>query len=155
MRDPVELLHNRAGFLLRRANQIAVASFMDALGDLKLTTTQYGALLIIETKQPIDQVGLARLLRLDRSTTGLAVSNLEKSGLITREPDDADRRRRMLQLTAKGSEVLQVAHERGAVSRLEAMAVFTPEEHQQLIGLLQKFVGAWEGKMGHDWDVDA
>jgi DNA-binding MarR family transcriptional regulator len=152
--DPTELLYSRPGFLFRRANQIAVASFMEEMGDLKLTTTQYAALLIVQMKQPIDQVGLARSLRLDRSTTGLAVANLEKRGVITREPDATDRRRRILKLNARGDALLAEAHERGETARVKAMAVFSGEEERQLIQSLQKFVQAWDDKLAVDWPLE-
>jgi len=152
--DPTELLYSRPGFLLRRANQIAVASFMEEMGDLKITTTQYAALLIVQMKQSIDQVGLARFLRLDRSTTGLAVANLEKNGLITRRPDAGDRRRRILKLSAKGGKLLEAAHRRGEIAREKAMGVFSRKEEQQLVELLQKFVQAWDDKLAVDWPLD-
>jgi DNA-binding MarR family transcriptional regulator len=152
--DPTELLYSRPGFLFRRANQIAVASFMEEMGDLKLTTTQYAALLIVQMQQPIDQVGLAKFLRLDRSTTGLAVANLEKRNLITRGPDATDRRRRILKLSAKGGELLEAAHERGEIARVKAMGVFSGEEERQLIESLQKFVQAWDDKLAVDWPLE-
>lgn len=140
----IDQLHWRPGFLIRRANQIMVSSFMQAMEDLGITTTQYGALMIIDACGSIDQVGLARHLRLDRSTTGLAVMNLEREGLITRQGDPHDKRRRIVALTPRGRTLLKKAHVRGETSRAEAMAVFSGTEEEHFLDLLRKFVLAWD-----------
>ena len=144
--EAVDQLHRRPGFLIRRANQIMVASFLDAMSELRITTTQYGALLIISASGRIDQVGLARHLRLDRSTTGLAVMNLEREGLITRAGDPEDKRRRILKLTPLGRNVLAKAHDRGETARANSMSVFSPQEYEQFLMLLRKFVFSWDAQ---------
>lgn len=142
--EAIDQLHQRPGFLVRRANQIMASCFADAMADLKITTTQYGALVIIEANGSIDQVSLARHLRLDRSTTGLAIMNLEREGLITRDQHPHDKRRRVVKLTRRGRAVLQKAHTRGETSRAQAMAIFTDREQQQFLKLIRKFVSAWD-----------
>jgi len=54
---------------------------------------------------------LARLLHLDPSTITGLVSRLEKEGLIGRQIDRVDRRRRRLIITAKGTELLSAPEE--------------------------------------------
>src|SRR5262249_24959426 len=48
--DPLDELYRRPGFMIRRAHQIAVALFLEETGELKITTTQYGILCILERR---------------------------------------------------------------------------------------------------------
>ena len=85
-------LYRRPGFMIRRAHQMAVAIFLDECRASRLTTTQYGVLLILQRRPAIDQNTLARLLGLDRSTTGLVVRKLAERGLVTRPVRSRDLR---------------------------------------------------------------
>ena len=67
-------LYRRPGFLLRRAHQISVALFMEESAGLGLTTTQYGTMVVLRARGSLDQVGIATLVGIDRSTTALVVS---------------------------------------------------------------------------------
>ena len=105
-RDTLGELYNRPGFLLRRANQICVSIFLEEAAKLGVTTTQYGAMMVLSSRNDLDQIGLAKLLGIDRSTAALVVSKLEKSGYLARGRDSADRRRHVLLLTREGHDVL-------------------------------------------------
>ena len=63
-------LYGRPGFMIRRAHQITISVFQAHAGELGLTNTQFGVLYILKRYPSIDQVTLAKLLRLDRPTTG-------------------------------------------------------------------------------------
>ena len=58
--EPVESsldeLYRRPGFLLRRAHQISAALFLEEATGLALTTTQYGALVVLRARGSLDQV---------------------------------------------------------------------------------------------------
>lgn len=141
----LDVLYQRPGFLLRRAHQIASARFMEETAALSVTTTQFGMLTVLAVREPIDQIGIAKLLKLDRSTTGLVVRNLEERGLIERVTDPDDRRRRVLRLTDAGRQVL-VALEQPARTALDrGMSVFTDDEAQTFVALLTRFVDGHDG----------
>ena len=97
-------LYSRPGFKIRRAHQIAAALFAEVNADLGITTTQYGILYALAHVDELDQIGLARLVWLDRSTTGLVLDLLERRGWVDRIVHAQDRRRRQLILTEKGAE---------------------------------------------------
>lgn len=136
----LRFIHLRPGFLLRRAHQIASAQFLEETSNFSVTTTQFGVLTVLALRQPIDQIGVAKILKLDRSTTGLVVQNLEERGLIARLLDPEDRRRRVLHLTERGSEMLSDLQEPSRKARDRVLSPFTPEEAQMLIALLNRFV---------------
>ena len=142
--DALQALYGRPGFLLRRANQIAAALFVDAVAEEEVTTTQFGALMALSARGEMDQVALARLLRLDKSTTGLVIANLEKRGAICRAADERDRRRRLLTMTPQGSALLErLIVAARPVPALE-LAPFEPAEAREFVRLLTKFVTAFD-----------
>ena len=94
MRNPsLDDLYRRPGFMIRRAHQIAVSLFLDETGALGITNRQYGILFALAQQPGIDQISVARLLGLDRSTTGMVIKKLEQAGLIGRDVGARDRRR--------------------------------------------------------------
>lgn len=137
-------ISRRPAFLLRRAHQIASALIMEETSSLHITPTQYGFLNMLAVNEPIDQIGVARLLKLDRSTTGLVVKNLEDRHLIERAVDPGDRRRRVLRITKQGQEILALLHERSETGRRRLMSPFNAEEARLFIELLSRFVDVHE-----------
>lgn len=88
--------------LARRLFQICTAAIADVLADEDLTTPEYAALAYIEGEPDIDQNGLAARLGIDRNSTSLVVEQLESKRLIERRINGADRRARLLRITARG-----------------------------------------------------
>ena len=141
-------LYLRPGFLLRRAQQISSALFMEETAALGVTTTQYGVLRVLSVHEPVDQISIAKLLKLDRSTTGLVVKNLEGRNLVERVVDPEDRRRRVLRMTKQGRELLEQLAEPTMAAHDRALSVFTPDEARMFVQLLSRFVE------GHDRSND-
>jgi DNA-binding MarR family transcriptional regulator len=141
----LDALYARPGFMLRRAHQIAVSMFMEETGELGITTTQYGMMVLLRSRPGIDQATLARMIGLDRSTTGLVVGKLEKAGYVTRGFDEGDRRRKTLKLSASGSAALRrlVTPATSASARL--LAPFNATEKKQLLALLARLVTTYNG----------
>jgi DNA-binding MarR family transcriptional regulator len=129
--------------MIRRAHQIAVAIFLDEARESRLTTTQYGVLLILRRRPGIDQNTLARLLGLDRSTAGLVVRKLAERGLITRAVGVGDLRRRELRLTRAGVTMIgRVAkHARRAQERL--LSPLPARERARFLDLLARLTEAF------------
>ncbi len=130
-------LYEQPGHLIRRAQQIAVAMFFDALGR-DVTPVQYAVLRMLQERPGIDQVTLAREVALDTSTTADIAARLEAKGWILREV--LQRRQRRLVLTAAGEAVLArlvpalADMNQGLLGRLDAA------EQAEFMRLLRKFV---------------
>lgn len=139
-RDTLSELYDRPGFLLRRANQICVSIFLEEAVNLGVTTTQYGAMMVLSSRNDLDQIGLAKLLGIDRSTAALVVSKLEKLGYLARGRDSADRRRHVLLLTREGHDMLDKLFAPGERARKREMDAFTDVEAKAFLLLLKKFV---------------
>src|ERR1043165_7076160 len=93
-KNSLDALYHRPGFMLRRAHQIAVSLFLEETGELNITTTQFGILHLLKHSPGLDQITVAKLLGLDRSTTGMVLGKLEDAGLIGRNVGTTDRRKR-------------------------------------------------------------
>jgi DNA-binding MarR family transcriptional regulator len=141
----LDALYARPGFLLRRAHQIGVSLFMEESGKFGVTTTQYGTMYILRVRPGIDQITLARLLGLDRSTTGLVVGKLEDAGFVVRGADASDRRRKTLKLTAAGLAMLRRLSKPAERAQERLLAPFSPREREQFLALLGRFVDTYNG----------
>lgn len=145
--QPVEAsldeLYRRPGFLLRRAHQISAALFLEEAAGLSLTTTQYGTLVVLRARGSLDQVGIATLVGIDRSTTALVVSKLEAAGYIERRDDEVDKRRKVITLSKAGRDVLSRVTEPAQRARERVLEPFSVEEAATFISLLERFVGAF------------
>jgi DNA-binding MarR family transcriptional regulator len=132
----VDDLYRRPGFLIRRAHQISVALFLEETASLGITTTQYGAMVILRARRNLDQVGLAKLVGIDRSTTALVVGKLEVMGYVIRDDDPADRRRKMLVLTKAGHDALDRIAAPAKRARKRALNAFTQQQAKTFLDLL-------------------
>lgn len=142
--NPLEGLEGRPGFLIRRAHQISQSVFIEECGGLDITATQFGVLWVLSRAGALDQIGIARLLGFDRSTTGLVVKLLEDRKLIVRTPDEDDRRRYVLRLTKAGDDLRRRAEPRVNKVRQRLEAVFSPAERKSFARLLDKFTRSFD-----------
>src|SRR5262249_19126881 len=137
----IEDLYRRPGFMIRRAHQIAVSLFLAETGALGVTNRQYGILFALRHRPGIDQISVARLLGLDRSTTGMVIKNLQQAGLIGRAVGARDRRRASLTLTRAGERMLDRLAAPAQRAQTRVLSAFTPAERAQFLALLDKFIG--------------
>ncbi|AJE46176.1 MarR family winged helix-turn-helix transcriptional regulator [Celeribacter indicus] len=101
-------IHNMAGHLIRRLNQISMSVFterMKAEGQA-ITSVQFAAMNAIRANPGLDQARLAEIIAYDRATIGGVVDRLEAKGFVCREVSARDRRARVVTLTAEGEAVL-------------------------------------------------
>jgi DNA-binding MarR family transcriptional regulator len=102
---PVEL-SVLPGHQIRRLQQIAVAIFLQEMGDTGLTPVQYAALQAAANRPDIDQRTLAGMVGLDTSTLAGVIDRLETRGLVQRKPDEDDRRVKRVCPTPEGRQAL-------------------------------------------------
>jgi DNA-binding MarR family transcriptional regulator len=130
-------VHDEPGHLIRRAQQLAVASFHEVHGR-QATPIQYAILRTLQESPGIDQVTLAQKIALDTSTTADIATRLETKGWIERKV--MPRRQRSLSLTAAGEAVLlemQPGIERVYQAVLKNLE---PAEQDEFMRLLRKLV---------------
>ena len=85
-------LHERPGFLVRRANQILMSLAEQETAKIGLTPPQHVHLLALGRWGALDQITLGKALGIDRATVGQVVGRLEARGLLQRKLDPKDGR---------------------------------------------------------------
>jgi DNA-binding MarR family transcriptional regulator len=141
--NPLDDLRRRPGFMIRRAHQIAVSVFLEETGELGITNRQYGILFVVKQQPGLDQISVAKLLGLDRSTTGMVVAKLEQAGLVERCIGRSDRRRHSLALTPAGEKMLERLDAPARRAQTRLLSAFTPQERTQFLALLDKLTRAF------------
>ena len=94
---------------VQRAARVLARRFDDALRPHGLTNGQFSLLMSLNRPEPPAMGPVASLLAMDRTTLTAALKPLERRGLVQITPDPADRRSRVLKLTAKGRKLLAEA----------------------------------------------
>ena len=85
---------------------------------------------------PASQRALAERLRKDPADMVRLLDSAEAGGLARRAPDPADRRRRLVSLTAAGRAALEAALEEARAVEEELLAALDAEERRTLHALL-------------------
>lgn len=103
---PVDL-ESLPGHYIRRLQQIAVGIFLDETAELNITPVQFALLSAVSRQPGLDQRTVARKIGFDTSTIGAVIDRLEARELIERKTSLEDKRVRLLNLTAAGTELLE------------------------------------------------
>ena len=124
-----------------RAAARHVSQFYDqVLAPTGLRTTQFSILSKLRRKGPLNINALAADMAMDRTTLGRNILPLQRDGLITVEPDAADRRAKALRVTKAGEKRLQAAREKWVVAQARFENVFGRRRAAELRGLLRSVV---------------
>lgn len=135
----LEVLYSSPEFLIRRAHQVASATFAQACADLDITPSQYAVLFALRQHADVGQNAIGRLVSLDRSTTSLVVRSLKDRQLVTVAFDPADRRKTFLRLSDQGRMLLADAETRSARSNQALLSVFDNRQAVEFLVMLQRF----------------
>lgn len=133
-----ESVHRKPGHLIRRCQQIAVALFLERLAPLALTPVQYATLAAVEAEPGVEQIRLAGLLALDRTSVGRVVLALEDRGLLRRDADAADRRVKRLVLTPAGRALRRRAAPLVEAVQQDILAPLSAAERRAFLAALGK-----------------
>jgi DNA-binding MarR family transcriptional regulator len=103
---PPAALADRLGFLLKHA-QIELAELAGpAVAPLGIVGRELAVLSVLADGGSLSQHQAARRLAIDRTTMVALLDALEAKGLVERHPHPGDRRRNLVELTARGRQVL-------------------------------------------------
>ena len=133
-------LHGTPGHLIRRAQQIAVALFMEECAELDLTPVQYAALVAVHEHPGIDATRLSALIAFDRSTLGNVLERLETRKLVQRYASPEDKRVKLLRLSPAGIAMLARASAPVMRAQQRILAPLKPSDRERLIVLLEQLV---------------
>jgi DNA-binding MarR family transcriptional regulator len=93
----------------QRAARALARLFDNALRPFGLSNGQFSLLMALNRPEPPSIGALAPFLAMDRTSLTAALKPLERRGLVRIEPDKADRRSRLIAITADGVALLEAA----------------------------------------------
>lgn len=99
----------RLGYLLQHARTTYLRLASDALAPLGVTHSEWAAIIRFGDETTRSQAEVAQLLGVDRTSMVALIDQLERKGLVARRPDDADRRKNIVELTDAGRDLEQRA----------------------------------------------
>ncbi len=142
--DKSKTLDPRAlpGHLARRVQQLAVALFMEEVGEIGLTPVQYSALQTVCNQPGIDQKTLAATIGYDTSTIAGVIDRLEARGLLERQVSATDRRARQLMPTREGTRTLAAVVPRMLRAQERLVEPLSAAERKEFMRLMQVVIDA-------------
>lgn len=105
-----EAVAKRLGYALKNAQHALRTSMDQVLRPLMLTTPQYAVLCAVEVEPGMSNARLARAAFVTAQAMQGVLANLERDGLLAREPDLTHGRILRTRLTARGRQTLIRAH---------------------------------------------
>lgn len=132
------------GHLIRRAQQLAVAIFMEETANFDATPVQFAILNALIDDPGEDQITLSNRVAFDPATFGSVVGRIEAKGWVTRKADPGDKRRKLLWITAEGEKVALSMKRAVVKAQQRIVAPLDAEERVQLSVLLGKLVASHE-----------
>jgi len=137
---PLPDVHDKPGYLIRRAQQIAVAIFLEECAGFDLTPVQYAALTATREHPFIDATRIAGLIAFDRTTISGVLERLESKGLLARTASKDDKRIKLLEITAEGKTLLKAIEPAVERAQQRILGPLDETEQRTLLGLLGKLV---------------
>lgn len=142
MTTPEDVRGERCGFLLGRVGKLMSRRFAKALAGSGVKPPHAHVLMTLHDRGPLTQQALGELLHLDPSNLVGVLNEVEENGWAIRRRDPADRRRHIVEISKKGTELVARVDE--VVTGLEGdmLAVLDERERAQLRDLLSRVVEA-------------
>ena len=132
------------GHLIRRAQQLAVAIFMEETAGFDATPVQFAILNALMDDPGEDQITLSGRVAFDPATFGSVIGRLEAKGWVKREADPGDRRRKLLWATAEGEAVALKMKRAASRAQQRIVGPLDIDERAQLSALLGKLIAGHE-----------
>jgi DNA-binding MarR family transcriptional regulator len=129
-------------YLLYKAGALARQRWNAMLAQLNLSPGQYGALMALDEAGHICQQRLAELIGVDPRNAVPIVDALAEQGLVSREVDPSDRRRRVLRLTGRGRAVAANLASVAAEIETDLLRPLAPGEQASLRHMLLALLNA-------------
>lgn len=126
------------GYLVRLIHQMGVAAIDKTLAEDGMTATQWMTLVSLHFGHADTCVGLARAMAHDKGAMTRLIDQMEASGWVIRQRDDADRRVVRLRLTDAGRETAVAAKRKVIACWNGFLADWSDAEVKELVSVLQR-----------------
>ena len=136
LREPTSSL----GYLFKHARLRLAELTGQALAPFGISGRELAVLLTLAASEPASQQQAAQRLGVDRTTMVGLVDVLEAKDLVTRRPQEGDRRRNVVELTETGRDTLRRASEAATEVERQFLAPLSPAAAAQFTRALRALV---------------
>ena len=133
-----EYLETLLGYNASRASHTLVSHFIRGVGSFDLRTVDFSVLSVIGHRPGVTSRQLCQQLNVLPPNMVVLLRQLDKRGLIERQPHPTDGRAVGLRLSASGKSLMKKAEQAASVSDSEGASHLTAAERKTLARLLQK-----------------
>ena len=137
------------GYLLARTGAVARRRWARMLAEQGLTPHQFGMLVALDQLGPAGQQRVSEIIGIDPRNAVPVIDGLVDRGMLVRQEDAADRRRRTLILTRSGHEMVRELNVTGAQIEKQFLRALAPAEQLELHRLL---LSLWSSAAEEDSD---
>jgi DNA-binding MarR family transcriptional regulator len=137
MASPRDTL-NGFGYLLNDTARLLRRRFEQKAGDYNITSAQWRAMAQLSRNDGLTQVALAHMLEIEPMSVCRLVDRMEAGGFVVRQPDPADKRAKLVYLTDRSRDLLDVMKVVAAEVYEDAFAGFDDDERSRLVGTLNR-----------------
>jgi DNA-binding MarR family transcriptional regulator len=132
------------GYLLAIAGAASRRRWVEGLGRLNVTPSQFKVIMCLREVASLGQRQLAERISIDPRNCVPIIDSLVEVDLVSREIDGADRRRRDLRLTKKGRHLAAELESVNAEIEATLMSPLSSKDHEALHRMLVTILGAAE-----------
>ena len=133
---PSGIVQRQPSWLISRLATVARRLVDHALAEEDVRRAHFSVLGVLAEDGPASQADLGRRLWIDRSDMHALLEALELQGLVERRRDDADRRRNVVQITARGRRGLRRMERAVEGAQEELLRPLAATERRELVRLL-------------------
>ena len=126
-------------WLLSRASYTLTTELTRAMEDMGLSPRAHAVLAAAVTGE-FTQTEVARMVGLDKTTMVVTLDELEAAGLAERRPAPADRRARVIAVTAAGKRKLREAEKIGDRIREDVLSALPEDDREKFVDALATLV---------------
>lgn len=132
----------RTTYLIGRLDRIVRRAFDELLREFELTALPYTALTVLAARPGLSNAQLARRSFMTPQGMNQVIESLEAKGMVRRGPSPYNRRVRCIELTDRGTWVVEQCTARIEAFEQSLLASLAPDERDQLNRLLRAIVDA-------------
>jgi DNA-binding MarR family transcriptional regulator len=129
-------------YLLGKAGAVARQHWTAALARTGVSPSQFMVLMALAETGPVCQQFLARVIGIDPRNIVPILDSLEARGLVSRETDPADRRRRVIEVAPAGRRIVAELSALGEQTERELLAPVPPADQESLRRILRTILDA-------------
>ncbi|HLZ72037.1 MAG TPA: MarR family transcriptional regulator [Dehalococcoidia bacterium] len=140
-RPDLDWSHQEVYFRMARITHLATRALDRCSRANGLDESQYGVLAALRRAGAPYRLTPTELSRTTFCTSGAMtkrIDRLERAGLVVRAPDESDRRGILVELTARGLEVVDAATEAAAATTYALMDKLTDAERETVCAILRR-----------------